>query len=445
MVAFLKDEGFSVRAVESGEEAIAIVRQGINQFSLGMIDFHMPGMNGPEVIKEIKAREPNLAILGFSGDDSVEAHNQSLDSGAVFFVEKDTANAKLLGIIHRLCREVEKRTKPVALFTENANRKLIESVDMVGISNALADTANLILRFASSKETVLIRGENGTGKEKVARGIHKHSPRALMPFIAVNCASIPETLIESELFGHEKGAFTGANRARVGFFQAANGGTIFLDEIGELPMHLQATLLRVLQEKTIMPVGSNIAKKIDFRLIAATNAPIESMIANKQFREDLFYRLNVLPINLKPLRERPEDIPYLAEIFIKRANQEERKNKILLEATVEEFKKMHWKGNVRELEHCIKHLVSASVGEYLDLSILKDRIYVANDTQKLSDINSIKAVRENEDKILITEALQKSKSISGAARQLGFSRSTLRDKMKKYGIETKQHIEGDEL
>ncbi|MBN8538682.1 MAG: sigma-54-dependent Fis family transcriptional regulator [Deltaproteobacteria bacterium] len=416
MVAFLNDEGFSVRAVESGEEAIAIIRQGINQFSLGMIDFHMPGMSGPEVIKEIKAREPNLAILGFSGDDSVEAHNQSLDSGAVFFVEKDIGNAKLLGIIHRLCREVEKRTKPVALFTENANRKLIESVDMVGISNALADTANLILRFASSKETVLIRGENGTGKEKVARAIHKHSPRALMPFIAVNCASIPEALIESELFGHEKGAFTGANRTRVGFFQAANGGTIFLDEIGELPMHLQATLLRVLQEKTIMPVGSNIAKKIDFRLIAATNAPIGSMIANRQFREDLFYRLNVLPINLKPLRERPEDISYLAEIFIKRANQEERKNKILLEATVEEFKKMHWKGNVRELEHCIKHLVSASVGDYLDLSILKDRIYVANNTQKLSDINSIKAVRENEDKILITETLQKSKSISGAAR-----------------------------
>jgi DNA-binding NtrC family response regulator len=262
MVAFLNDEGFAVRAVETGEEAIAIVRQGINQFSLGMIDFHMPGMSGPEVIREIKSREPNLAILGFSGDDSIEAHNQSLDSGAVFFVEKDIANAKLLGIIHRLCRDVEKRTKPVVLFTENANRKLIESVDMVGVSNALADTANLIMRFASSKETVLIRGENGTGKEKVARAMHKNSPRTLMPFIAVNCASIPESLIESELFGHEKGAFTGANRARVGFFQAAHGGTIFLDEIGELPMHLQATLLRVLQEKTIMPVGSNIAKKL---------------------------------------------------------------------------------------------------------------------------------------------------------------------------------------
>ncbi|HEY8272187.1 MAG TPA: sigma 54-interacting transcriptional regulator, partial [Pseudobdellovibrionaceae bacterium] len=221
MSAFLTDEGFFVRAVATGEEAIALVRQKFIPFSMAFIDFHMPGMKGPEVIRQIKEHNSNLLVFGLSGDDSDDAHNQSLDSGAAFFISKDTTDAKLLGILHRNCRDIEKKTRPLEICKSSENIKLIESVGMAGASNSLAEVARLILKFAPSKESVLIRGENGTGKEKIARAIHQNSPRRLMPFIAVNCAAIPESLIESELFGHEKGSFTGAGKDRVGYFKAA--------------------------------------------------------------------------------------------------------------------------------------------------------------------------------------------------------------------------------
>lgn len=438
MSEFLEQEGFLVRAVARGDEGVALVRQRIIPFSLALIDYHMPDMNGPQVIGQIKELDPALTILALSGDDSDQAHNTSLASGAIFFIEKDLGESKLLGILHRVCREVERRIKPVTVAPHSENRKLIESIGMIGVSEAMAEVARLTQHFGPSKDTVLIRGENGTGKEKVARAIHQYSPRRSKPFIAVNCAAIPESLIESELFGHEKGAFTGAMKFRRGYFEAANGGTIFLDEIGEMPRHLQATLLRVFQEKTILPVGSNEARKIDFRLIAATNAPLEQMIANKTFREDLFFRLNVLPITIKPLRERPEDIPILAQEFLIRANVETNQNKILLESTAEELKKHQWPGNVRELEHCIRFLVNLSYGNTLDASLLKDLKQSVPVKHRPQDLTSIKYSRMSDEKGLVLKALEQGGSISGAARILEISRSTLRDKMKRFRIEIKR-------
>lgn len=438
MSAFLEDEGFFVRAVSGGDEGIALIRQKVIPFSLALVDYHMPEIQGPETIRKLKELEPGLTVLALSGDDSVDAHNNSLNSGAVFFVEKDIGEAKLLGILHRACREVERRVKPVSVSTHSENQKLIMSVGMIGVSESMGEVARLIQKFGPANDSVLIRGENGTGKEKVARAIHNCSQRNKMPFVAVNCAAIPENLIESELFGHEKGAFTGAARSRKGHFEAANGGTIFLDEIGEMPKHLQATLLRVLQEKTITPVGSNESKRIDFRLISATNAPLEKLIAEKCFREDLFFRLNVLPIFIKPLRERPEDIPVLAQAFLEKANAESGQSKILLEATAEELKKLSWPGNVRELEHCIRFLVNLSPEKHLDVELLKTRRDTSTIKMKPVDLDTLRISQMNNEKNIVLKALEEGGSIAGAARQLGISRSTVREKMKKYGIELKR-------
>lgn len=438
MSAFLTDEGFFVKAVASGDEGIALVRQKVIPFSIALVDYHMPDLDGPETIRQLKELYSGLTVFAFSGDDSVDAHNISLESGAVFFVEKDIGEAKLLGILHRACREVERKVKPVIISTHSENRKLIESVGMVGVSESMAEVARLIQKFGPSIDSVLIRGENGTGKEKVARAIHSHSSRASKPFVAVNCAAIPENLIESEMFGHEKGAFTGAAKNRKGHFESANGGTIFLDEIGDMPKHLQATLLRVLQEKTITPVGSTESKEIDFRLVAATNAPLENLISEKRFREDLFFRLNVLPITIQPLRDRPEDISVLAQTFLEKANIEAVQNKILLESTVEELKKLSWPGNVRELEHCIRFLVNLSVGEHLDASLLKTRRDANTVKKKSPDLTSLKFNQMSDEKKIVLKAVEEGGSIAGAARQLGISRSTVRDKMRKYGIEIKR-------
>lgn len=443
--AFLEDEGFFVRAVESGDEGIALIRQQVFPFSLALVDYHMPEMQGPETIQKLRGLDPNFTVIALSGDDSITAHNQSLESGAVFFIDKAIGEAKFLGILHRACREVERRTKPVVIASHNENQKLISSVGMVGVSEAMAEVAKLILKFAPSSDTVLIRGENGTGKEKVARGIHQNSPRKSKPFVAVNCAAIPENLIESELFGHEKGAFTGAIRSRVGHFEAAEGGTIFLDEIGEMPKHLQASLLRVLQEKTITPVGSTISRQVDFRLISATNAPLELLIAEKNFREDLFFRLNVLPINIKPLRDRPEDIPVLAQSFLEKANQETGEHKVLLASIAEELQKMKWPGNVRELEHCIRFLMNMSSEKNLDASLLKSRSDFNMAKQKPTDLAALKFTQMSTEKNLVLKALEQGGSISAAARTLNISRSTVREKMKKYNIEFKQLTEGVEV
>lgn len=438
MSTFLSDEGFIVRSVASGEEGIALIRQKITAFSLALVDFHMPDMDGPETIRRIKEFDSNIPIFAFSGDDSVEAHNSSLESGAVFFIEKDIADAKLLGILHRSCREIERRIKPISISTHSENQKIIETIAMVGVSEAMAEVTRLVQKFGPSNDTVLIRGENGTGKEKIARAIHQFSPRRNKAFIAVNCAAIPENLIESELFGHEKGAFTGAMKNRKGHFEAADGGTIFLDEIGDMPRALQATLLRVLQEKTIVPVGSTETKKIDFRLIAATNAPLESLIARKSFREDLFFRLNVLPINIRPLRERPEDILVLAQAFLKQANVENNDNKILSEEMLVELKKLHWPGNVRELEHCIKFLAKLSNDKNLDVALLKTRGPLVSSNRQKADLITTRFNKQSDEKKSVLRALEEGGSIAGAARMLDISRSTVREKMKKHGIEMKR-------
>lgn len=435
MSGFLSDEGFFVKAVGSGSEGVALIRQKTIPVSLALIDYHMPYMNGVEVIKEIRKYNKDLSILAFSGDDSIQVHNESLDSGAIFFVSKETADAKLLGIIHRICKEIERNTKPLQISNPSKNFKMLEELGIIGASDKMAEVGKLIHKYGPTDETVLIRGENGTGKELVAKALHQNSKRALQRFIAINSTAIPENLIESELFGHEKGAFTGANNVKVGKFQAANGGTIFFDEIGDMPLHLQAKLLRVIQEREITPVGSNVSKKVDVRILAATNAPLEDLIQKRLFREDLFYRLNVLPIKVPPLRERSEDIPYLVEYFLSEANQRAHKSTQILESSIEALVKLKWPGNVRELQNEILRLVNSSEGPFLNLKDLSHQLSENKiPTIKTKDYDSLKFKNHIAEKQLIEEALKKSANPSAAARLLGMKRSTFRDKLKKFGI-----------
>ncbi len=438
MSLFLKAEGFCVRALSNGDEAIALVRQQIILFSVALVDYHMPETSGLETIRGLKDADSKLQIFAFSGDDSVLAHNKSLESGAAFFIEKTISEAKLLGLLHRACKEVELKIKPMKISSHSENQKLIETIGMVGVSESMAQLAKLIHKIAPTDETVLIRGEHGTGKEKIAKAIHNLSNRKNQPFIAVNCAAIAPNLIESELFGHEKGSYTGAIKDRKGYFEAAHSGTIFLDEIGELPKHLQATILRVLQEKAVTPVGSNESKKIDFRLITATNAPLEHLMTEKLFREDLFFRLNVFSVNIQPLRNRKEDIPVLAQLFVDLLNKDKSDKKVLLENTTEKLKKLEWTGNVRELEHFIHVLYQLSEDKIIDDSPIdkKQKIQAKPNANSLEVVQTIKM---QDEKNLISKALTESGSISGVSRILNISRSTVREKMKKYGIEFNQN------
>lgn len=441
MKSFLEDEGFFVKAVESGDEGIALVKQKVVPFSLALVDYHMPGLKGPEVISKIRDVDSKLHLLGFSGDDGITAHNESLDSGALMFVAKDTGNEKLLGIIHRICREFEKKNKILSPSSPNQNRVLIQSLNMEGASEHLAQVSRLILKYAPSTQSVLIRGENGTGKERIAKALHDQSPWRLGPFIAVNCGAIPSELIESELFGHDKGAFTGASKDRIGKFQAANGGTIFLDEVGEMPLHLQVTLLRVLQEGEITPVGSNVSKKIKVRVITATNAPLEEMIRTNRFRQDLFYRINALPISLEPLRNRPEDIPYLVQHFLEIENKNSLVKKQILGSCVELLMKQNWPGNIRELGHVVTqlHLMTdeTTITEENFESALIQFKPKSIKKKFASEIDyELWRIRTNSDeKELLERALSASKSLAEAADRLGIARSMLRSRIRSLEIQ----------
>lgn len=440
MATFLKDEGFNVTVCYDGYEAVAMVRQKMHQFSVALIDYNMPELSGAETIKKIKELNEEIIVYGFSGDDSAKAFTETIKSGGVYVIPKDITEEKLLGLLHGAVQEFENNTKELILDTsETENIQIIQSVQMIGASSSLAFTAKEILKYAKIDSTILIRGENGTGKERVASAIHKLSARNDKQFVLVNCAALNTNLFESELFGHVKGAFTGASTDKKGLFEVANGGTLFLDEFGELPVEMQVKLLRVLQEKTIMRMGSSNEIFIDVRLIIATNRNLESMIKEGLFREDIYYRISAFTIQVAPLRIRKDDIPHLVKCFLDNLNHQYGKQKTILNSSVERLKKYNWPGNVRELENFLARLYCDSEGNILDKKILKD--FVEN---KLSNKeNSIelkmgqgKLQKEKSanEKAIYLKAIQGSKTISDVASKLDVARSTVREKFKKYGL-----------
>ena len=360
-----------VATASSGEEGLKVIPKF--KPDLVLMDVRMGGMNGLETLRKIRASEPKLLVILMTAYGTTQTAIEAMKLGAYDYLLKPFDAVKIKELVGNALKAARDMKQVVSY------QPLLESEDyelgIVGRSGAMQQVFKLIGQIAATNATALITGESGTGKELVARAIYHHSNRAQQPFLAVNCAAIPEQLLESELFGHERGAFTGATLQRIGKFEQCNKGTIFLDEIGDMTPATQTKILRVLQSGTFERVGGNQPIQVDVRVIAATNKPLEAAVAAKQFREDLFYRLNVVRIPIPPLRERPDDIPLLVNYFLeKNARELQRPPKSVAASVIKTLVKYHWPGNVRELENAIRRAHVMAKGDAILLSDLPPEI-----------------------------------------------------------------------
>jgi DNA-binding NtrC family response regulator len=354
VVSLLDEQGIHARAAASADEAIE--RLGESDPDVVLSDIRMPGRTGIELLGQIRELRPETPVVLMTAFGSIDSAVEAMHAGAFDYVTKPFKSDALLVSLERA---FERRT------LEEENRRLRRAVDrtasfgdLIGASPAMRDIFALLRKIANNRSSVLITGESGTGKEVVARTIHFSGSRAARPFVPINCTAIPEGLLESELFGHVRGAFTGAHVTKRGLFEQANGGTLFLDEIGDMGLGLQGKLLRVLQDREIRPVGGNTSVKVDVRIITATNRDLRAEIEAGRFRRDLFYRLNVIPIEIPPLRERPEDVPILAEAFLRKHSEDRARR--LTPAALARLQRCAWEGNARELENVIERALALS-------------------------------------------------------------------------------------
>ena len=436
----LKRAGHEVSLAPSGSEALALI--GNDQFDLVLCDLQMPGMSGLELIESVRETHPDLPCILVTGHGGPEQSIEALGAGAFWYLEKPFEQERLDTVRSLVKKAIEHgrlKTENRQLQRELQSRHKFDSI--IGKSAALRHTLSTVEKVADTESTVLITGESGTGKELLARALHYNSRRAARPLVTVNCGAIPEELLESELFGHVKGAFTGATHARKGRFAAAAGGSIFLDEIGDMSLNLQVKLLRVLQERAFEPVGSSETLQIDVRIIAATHQDLPRLIAEKTFREDLYYRLNVLPIESPPLRERREDIPLLVQHFLDRACQERGgRSDAITDAAMGCLIAYAWPGNIRELENTMERLAILSSGSEIDAHHLPEAIRSALTAEPPSPRLEENALSLSEsviklEKELILRALERTDwNKKQAAQLLGMNRTTLLEKIKKRGL-----------
>jgi two-component system nitrogen regulation response regulator NtrX len=426
----LRDEGYTVEAVASGESCLErLVEQ---EFDVVLLDVWMPGLDGLETLQRLRERQVDAQVVVISGHGNVESAVRAIKLGAFDFVEKPLSLDKAVLVVRNALRQ---------RALEAENRDLRAQVDrrhvLVGESPVMRHLREQVMLAAPTNGRVLILGENGTGKEVVARTLHAHSRRRLGPFVEVNCAAIPEELIESELFGHTKGAFTGAVADRRGRFEHATGGTIFLDEIGDMSLKTQAKVLRALQENAVQPVGGTALVRVDVRIVAATNKDLQEEIRAARFREDLFFRLNVVPIYVPPLRDRTDDIPRLAEHFMATLSAEYgRRVKRFAPDAMSRLQHYTWPGNVRELHNVVERLlimVPDSVITAQDVSFIGDAPLV--DAAAPAAVTPLAEARDRfeRDYILHVLAAQHG-NISRTADALGVERSNLYKKMRAFGI-----------
>jgi two-component system response regulator AtoC len=432
--------GFTCMEANSGETALALLEE--QPAHMILTDMVMPNMSGLEFLEKVKKLLPRSEVAVMTGHGSIETAVQAMKLGAYDYISKPFSPLEELRLFLR--RMAEK----VHLVEEN--QFLRERVDtesdlhgIVGSSAKIQDVLRMVSRLKDTRTPVLISGESGTGKELVARAIHFRGSFANRPFVAVDCGSLVPTLIESELFGYEKGAFTGALRSKTGLFQSASGGTIFLDEIGELPLEMQAKLLRVLQEKEIRPVGSNQKVKVDVRVVAATNRDLETEYRNGTFRKDLYFRLNVVTVHLPSLRERRSDIPMLAHWFLDRHAPDSSMQ--VTHAAMKCLMQYDWPGNVRELENCIERAVALGDGKTIDLSDLPPSIASASPSAEPATNMSTDAVSstdlEDIERATIERVFEQVKGDKAmAGKMLGISRATLYRKLKRYNIGGRQEM-----
>jgi DNA-binding NtrC family response regulator len=433
----LSKEGYEVTTCPTAEEALE--QLGRKVYDLIVADLVLPGMNGIELLKTVKKDMPTIPFILITAFASIESAVEAMKMGAFDYLAKPFQTEELKITIRKAIEQQELSSELQRLRTEVRGQYKFQNI--IGRSKKMLSLYNLITKVADSMSTILLQGESGTGKELFAKAIHYNSSRVDKPFVAVECSVLPETLLESELFGHTKGAFTGAIRAKKGLFEQAHGGTIFLDEIGDISLAMQSKLLRVLQEREIRPVGSNEIIKVDVRVIAATNTELKEAVKAKTFREDLFYRIAVIPISIPPLREKKEDIPFLVEHFISKYCRINNKNiKTISRKTLSLLTDYNWPGNVRELENVIERAILISESDEIGVDCLPSEVQMPktvliNSQSGGSFEEKLTKAKEEIELQFIKLALKKhngNKSL--AAKELGMSRGSLYNKIKNHNL-----------
>ncbi len=437
----LQQCGYDVLTAASGAEALEVLQK--KPAALVITDLKMPGMSGLELLRRIRAEYPEVIVVMVTAFGTIETAVEAMRAGAYDYITKPVHIDEMRLVIERALEHVRLRQELQELRSSLDRKYGFENI--LGHSNALLSVLDMASRAAQTTSTVLIRGETGTGKELLAKAIHFNSPRRQKPFVVINCGAIPRDLLESEIFGHVKGAFTGAVAHKKGRAEAADGGTLFLDEIGELPLELQVKLLRLIQQGEIEKVGAEETTTVDVRVIAATHRNLQAMIEDGTFREDLYYRLSVIPLELPPLRERPEDIPELVEhFFVKAKEKHGRPDLVLRPALIPYFCGYRWPGNIRELENVIERLVVLTRGNEITLADLPE--FLRRERPVLEEVRlelppqgiSLEAI----EKELILRALKRFDwNQTQAARYLDLSRKTLIYRMEKYKIR-REYYEG---
>ncbi len=439
LTALVRKEGHQPLIAGTGEEALTVLER--EEIDLVLLDLMLPRMSGLEVLREVRRTDPDQVVVVVTAFSSIEGAIEAMREGAFHYIPKPFKNEEVLLTLRKGLEQRRLTSENRALREQLQQRFSFDNI--IGKSRPMQQVFELIRLAAPSKSNILITGESGTGKELVAKAIHHHSRRANGPFVTVNSGSMPADLLESNLFGHVKGAFTGAIASKKGLFEMADGGSIFFDEIGNVPLDTQAKLLRVIQEREFMRLGGVETIKVDVRIIAATNADLEAEVAQGRFREDLYYRLNVISISLPPLRQRSEDVPLLAQHFLAAYSREN--EKALAEITPGAMELMldyHWPGNVRELENAVERAVVLSSGESLDVDLLpKSLRQPMQPTVQVAAPNSnglsLKDAVANYERQLIVKALQAAGGVQKrAAEMLRVKPTTLHEMMKRLNVST---------
>jgi len=445
--SFLEEKNYIVHQAENAMYAASLVHLNKGKYSLALVDYHMPDIMGDDAIRILQKKDPSLQIVAISGDNSSEAEVANVGAGAYALIDRNKGLKAVFSFVESYCKRYQEKLKVFAPEDQTPSdlEKFIASFDMVGASPQTAEVCRLISVYAPTTDCVLIRGENGTGKELVAKAIHKKSKYSNGPFIAINCSAINSGTFESELFGSVKGSYTSSVEDKAGFFRQANGGTLFMDEIGDLSIELQSKLLRAIQEKEVTPVGGAKSIKVNVRIVAATNVDLEKAVQLGKFREDLFYRLDCYQINLKPLQERTDDIPPLVmNIANKWCSDNQIPKKVFLASTIDALKKHSWPGNVRALQNSVKRALNqAKMSETVEIAHLDEVIRSnMNSTEEIKSLAEDKGnlevtYKRDKAKMYLNSILENGGSATKAAKALGIPKSTFHDHLKALGINLK--------